>query len=220
MAIKGVMFDLWNTLIYDDVKEEDDCFSAFARRIGCGTDDHNYLNVVEKHLMTRRHNDLKVPVKRILDELDVEASEEVVEGLAGLLYNKTGRERTAKPYPEAFGVLKRLRARGFKLGLITNTYYQSMAEVEEKYSIGKLFDASVKSYEVGWVKPDPRIFYLMLQRLGIDSNEAVMVGNSLRGDVRGAEKAGIMGVLVDRKNMHQNYVRRVASLDRLQNFLP
>jgi 2-haloalkanoic acid dehalogenase type II len=219
MAIKGIMFDLWDTLIYDDVKKEDDCFSAFARTVGYDMCDHNYLKVVEKHLMTRSYNDLRVPVRMVLDELDVEASEEVVEGLAELLYNKIDKEDTAKPYPEAFGVLKRLRARGFKLGLITNTYYQSMAAIEKKYSIERRFDASVKSYEIGLIKPDPRIFYLMLQRLGLGSNEAVMVGNSLKSDVQGAEKVGIMGVLVDRKNAHPNYARRVASLDTLQNFL-
>jgi putative hydrolase of the HAD superfamily len=94
-----------------------------------------------------------------------------------------------------------------------------MAAIEEKYSIEGFFDASVMSYEVGLVKPDRRIFYLMLQRLGIDADEAVMVGNSLKCDIHGAEKAEIPGVLVDRKNMHPNYVRRVASLDKLQNFL-
>jgi len=218
MPIKGIMFDLWDTLIYDAAGKKGGCFSEFARTMGCSNEDPNYINVVEGHLMKRIHRDLKVPVRRISNELDVDASEEVVEALAGILDNRNdGRE--AKPYPEAFGTLKRLKTSGYKLGLLTNTYWQSMAAVEKKYSIGRFFNASVKSYEVGWVKPDPRIFDEMLYRLGLRNNEVVMVGNSLRSDVRGAENCGIPGILVDRNNRHPNYARRVASLDEVQNFL-
>ena len=52
------------------------------------------------------------------------------------------------------------------------------------------------SFEVGAVKPDPRIFEIALERLGVDANEAVMVGDSEEAD-GGAAALGCGFVLVD-----------------------
>jgi FMN phosphatase YigB (HAD superfamily) len=47
-------------------------------------------------------------------------------------------------------------------------------------------------------KPDPRIFAHTLVRLSVPPTEAVMVGDDLTRDIRGARKAGIAGIWVNR----------------------
>jgi len=60
------------------------------------------------------------------------------------------------------------------------------------------FDLVLISDEVGVAKPDEEIFELALKSLGIGREEAVMVGDDPRTDVKGATRAGIRACLVDR----------------------
>jgi len=60
------------------------------------------------------------------------------------------------------------------------------------------FDAILSSATVRSEKPDPRIFELALERLGVAPEEALHVGDSHGNDVVGARLVGIEAVLVDR----------------------
>lgn len=68
-----------------------------------------------------------------------------------------------------------LRSRGYKIGMLSNIatdwIRQDFLTAEEQ----KLFDDMVMSYEVGMVKPDPRIFRLACERLGVEPSQAVFV---------------------------------------------
>lgn len=71
--------------------------------------------------------------------------------------------------------IRELRERGYKIGLLsniaTNWIRDSLLSVEEQ----KLFDTMVMSFEVGMVKPDPRIFALACERLGVEPEDSVMI---------------------------------------------
>lgn len=60
-------------------------------------------------------------------------------------------------------------------------------------------DFIVTSEEAGREKPKPSIFRLALKKAGCSPKETVMVGDSVEKDVRGAEKAGIAGILFARE---------------------
>ena len=53
------------------------------------------------------------------------------------------------------------------------------------------------SYDIGIPKPDPRIFRHTIDLLGVHPSEAVMVGDSLEADIKGALGAGLQAVLID-----------------------
>ncbi len=63
----------------------------------------------------------------------------------------------------------------YKIGLLSNVanswITDSLLTKEEQ----ALFDSMIFSYQVGMTKPDPRIFILACQRLGVSTHEAVMV---------------------------------------------
>lgn len=63
------------------------------------------------------------------------------------------------------------------------------------------FEAVFVSGEIGIGKPDPKVFAVVLERLGISAENAVMVGDNLKADVAGAQRAGIRGIWINRSGM-------------------
>jgi len=67
----------------------------------------------------------------------------------------------------------------------------------DKFGLTPYFHFIIDSKEVNYEKPDPRIFFLALERAGVQPYEAVHVGDIYPVDVLGAVRAGIFPVLVD-----------------------
>jgi HAD superfamily hydrolase (TIGR01549 family) len=87
-------------------------------------------------------------------------------------------------------MLATLRARGWKLGLITNLSSQ-YASLIESHGLLAQVDTAVFSCDVALVEPEEEIYRLALSRLRGELRQAVMVGDSLRVDVEGARVAGL-----------------------------
>lgn len=99
--------------------------------------------------------------------------------------------------PEAEPLLASL-ARDHRLALVTNGSGDVQREKLSRTPFGRYFDAVVVSIEAGVGKPDARIFVVALERVGATAPEAVMVGDSLERDVRGARNADLRSVWIDR----------------------
>ena len=93
--------------------------------------------------------------------------------------------------------LAALRARGLRLAIVSN-FDGRLTRVCESLGIAAYFDTIVISGRVGAAKPDPRIFAVALERLGVSAAEAAHVGDSPREDVEGARRAGLRPILVAR----------------------
>jgi putative hydrolase of the HAD superfamily len=108
-------------------------------------------------------------------------------------------ERRARhwAFPEVDAVLRALQSR-YRLAIVTNGAPDLQREKLEGVGLVPYFAIITISGEVGIGKPDPRIFAHTLARLGVPSTQAVMVGNDLMRDIRGAQKAGITDIWVNR----------------------
>lgn len=93
--------------------------------------------------------------------------------------------------PGSEQVLHALQQAGVRIGLLTNGAASVQREKIEASGLGMYFDAAVVSGEIGSGKPDVRIFHHLLQRLGVEPREALMVGNSLSRDIVGGKRAGL-----------------------------
>lgn len=100
-------------------------------------------------------------------------------------------------FPEVEATLADLR-QSYRLALVTNGAPDLQREKIEGAKLAPHFDAVVVSGEVGIGKPDPRIFSRALDQLAISPGAAVMVGDSLRRDVLGAQQAGLRAIWVNR----------------------
>jgi HAD superfamily hydrolase (TIGR01549 family) len=96
----------------------------------------------------------------------------------------------------ALETLETLRQRGYRLACVTNRVYGGQgfeAEVAE-LGLSPYLDVMSVSCELGYMKPHPAIFQHALEGLRVAAQEAVMVGDSLRADVGGAQALGMATV--------------------------
>lgn len=94
-------------------------------------------------------------------------------------------------------VLRTLKARGYKFGLVADTRPKTAWNVLHQHNLYDLFDALAISEQVGCEKPDPRIFRAALDVLNIsprDYARVVMVGNNIARDIRGANDLGLISI--------------------------
>jgi HAD superfamily hydrolase (TIGR01509 family) len=103
--------------------------------------------------------------------------------------------------PGAIESLSILRESGLRLAVISNAE-GTIDALLQRLGLRDAFEFVLDSTVVGIAKPDPRIFNLALERLGIPANRAVMVGDSVAADVHGAWSAGISAALIDPLNLH------------------
>lgn len=116
--------------------------------------------------------------------VDVDA---VLEGFAGKW----------QAFPEAARVLAETRLRGYRVGLVSN-WGPTGDDVLDQTGLRPFVETVVFSYACGKLKPDPGIFRLAAERLGVEPAECLMVGDNLQADIWGALGAGMHAYWVNR----------------------
>jgi 2-haloalkanoic acid dehalogenase type II len=97
-------------------------------------------------------------------------------------------------------VLETLRREGYRLGLISNA--SDDADVQaliDQSGIRGFFEQIITSAALGIRKPNPRIFHYVLDKMGIEPERSVMVGDTLGADILGAQNAGMSSIWVTRR---------------------
>ena len=102
--------------------------------------------------------------------------------------------------PEAAEVLAALQSQGYVLGLITNRSAPVDAYLEE-IALASYFELILAAGELQIFKPDPGIFTFALEKLGINPERTLYVGDNYYADVVGSQQAGIRPVLYDREGL-------------------
>jgi putative hydrolase of the HAD superfamily len=124
--------------------------------------------------------------------------------------------RSLVPIDGALPLLEELRARGLRLGLISNCSSE-VGELWEDSPFAGRFDAVILSADVGLSKPDARIYRLALERLATGAPDAIFVGDGESDELAGAEAAGLRAVQVgSREGWHGE---RIDSLEELVELL-
>jgi 2-haloalkanoic acid dehalogenase type II len=209
---KAVLFDFWGTLVqqgaYSPLKQT---YRMMRPRMHFG----EFVEQFERTAMTKPYDDQVQMFRDAFDAMGLQAKDWIIENLIGV-WNKN--KLLAQPYPETMEALQMLKKKGIKIAIVSNTPKLSVDGVLEKFGFDKLFDAVCFSYEAGVLKTDPEMFEIVLKQLGVKKSEAVMVGDSLETDIAGAEKAGVMAVLIDRKGTRE-YENKIKSLTEIEKFL-
>ena len=130
------------------------------------------------------------------------------------LYDTFASPESWELFPEVTEVLSSLKNRGYKLGVISN-WDSRLPGILQGQHIDEYFTDIVISSQVGFEKPDSRIFQLAVDRMSIPAHKAVHVGDDPLLDYRGAFEAGLYPCLVDRKNIHNGDIRTIKNLREL-----
>jgi HAD superfamily hydrolase (TIGR01549 family) len=201
MTIKAVLFDAGNTLVWLDHP-----FLVELLR------EHGY-EVTEDRILEAEYG-----AKLLLDQMVREGKgtdqtrgpiyfgevfrqlgirDEQFAPLAQRLWRRHAeRNLWSRVRDETLETLERLRADGYRLGVISNADGRVEALLE-RLGLRAPFEIVIDSHVVGMEKPDPRIFRLALDRLGLEPEEAVYVGDVYEIDVVGARGAGLRPFLID-----------------------
>ena len=189
MRKKAILFDLYFTLIFPDIYDEE-----YA---SIGLTGQQWIDWCETsrmiHLLSRGEEKTPLEVAaRMAQEIPFSVEP------AALLKAHHGRIsrllREAKP--ELIGVLCELKRRGYLLGLVSNADWIDLACWRES-ELAKLFDASVISCEIGTVKPERGIYEYAMAQLGVTAAECMFVGDGGSQELLGAKALGMETVFTE-----------------------
>lgn len=213
MGVKVVIFDFWGTIV------ENGMFPGplhHVRKIlGLErTPFPIYVSKLENAMMLKKFKDLFHAFENVCKDFNIKPEKKLLDELVAV-WNKN--KLLAKPFPETIAVLEKL-SKKYKLALASNTDCFSVEQIIEKYDLKKYFKVIALSYKEGVLKTNPKMFEKILKKLKIKQDEALMIGDSLHSDVFGAKKAGIRGILVDRRGTRE-YEEKIADLEGIGKFL-
>jgi REG-2-like HAD superfamily hydrolase len=152
---------------------------------------------------------------RLLEELGIPFDA----GIAGLIYRTFTDLANYRLFDDVLPTLERLEAAGLTLGVVSN-FEEWLERLLESLQVTRYFDVRVISGVEGVEKPDLKIFRLALDRIGVEPEEAVYVGDSVHFDVEPATAVGMLGVLLDRRGRFPDHAgARITSLAELPGIL-
>ncbi len=209
--IQGIIFDLGNTLIHTQTKFEasnqigTDAAADFLRASGIALPaDFGARWLDQRRLGWKRADETHVE-QTVEDALAATLAQIGVASRDGIVpraveaYFRAGDSGWV-PYPEALATVQTLRARGLRVGLISNADDVGIVHrAVERFGFKPYLDPVWSSAEAPrWRKPDARIFLRVADAWGIAPAQIAYVGDTVRYDVVGAHRAGMRALLVDR----------------------
>ncbi len=130
----------------------------------------------------------------MLERLGVDARREVLDRILASQFSIDAWEL----YPDVGPMLTAVRElEGVQIGIVSD-WGSNLHAIVEQLGLDRHLDFVLPSGVVGVAKPDPAFFRMAIDRAGVAADEALMVGDSYRADVRGAWAAGMDALWLDR----------------------
>lgn len=182
MKKKAVIFDLWNTLI---VKKGKNLTTSIAEYYSLPYE--SVYEWIRLSSLAKDKTDKYYYIKMICQANSISFRE----------HDKIFFDNVFENYYKecdwidgAKEILSDLKKKNYKTAILSNSSEISY-NVIDKFKFRELVDDIVLSCEVGYLKPDPRIFQKSLQNLKLTEQDVVMVGDKITTDVLGAKTMGM-----------------------------
>jgi len=222
MPLRAVLFDVDFTIAKPGPDLGPEGYRRLGQRFGLELDPERYGEARAHAVSTlERHPGLDHD-----EQVWVLFTEQIIRGMGGdsdrayeCAVEMTGAWEHAhnfQLFEDVLPALEELRAHRLKLGLVSNTG-RNLDEFVRHHGLD--VDAALSSGTHGKTKPHPTIFQAALERLEVEAAAAVMVGDSIEDDVRGARALGMTAFLLDRENRHPEFEPRLPTLLALPSAL-
>jgi HAD superfamily hydrolase (TIGR01509 family) len=189
---RAIVFDLWETLVDWPHQESLVLRQRWSERLGIDLERLDEL-WYEPAAYRRRESGPLAPLLRVICE-ETGSSADVDELIE---WRVEMTRRFLVPRDGVLETIAQLRSRGRKVGLISNCT-EDVVLAWEHTRLSGVFDAVVFSAQVGCVKPEPEIYELVCEALGVPASECVFVGDGANDELGGAERIGMTPVLIHR----------------------
>jgi HAD superfamily hydrolase (TIGR01549 family) len=215
MPTRAVLFDVDFTLCRPGPELSPDRYARIAARHGITLDIAGYDDAREAAVLSlKRHPELLHDESiwhRFTEEIFVRMGgpETIADECATEIEAAWGVSENFELYEDVLPVLEDLRRSQLRIAVVSN----GIRDLTEFVAHHRLdVDAIVDSRSHGRVKPHPTIFQSALERLGVNAEDAVMVGDSIEEDIEGARALGMRAILVDREDRHPEVGERLTDL--------
>ena len=118
-----------------------------------------------------------------------------------------------KPREEVLNSIRLLRTRGYRLGLLSNTYERDVRQWPNS-PLAPFFDAVCFSHQSGRMKPEKEAYDTILGRLGASPSDCAYVGDGGGRELAGAREVGFAIVVFMKMFVSRNGLRTKEELDR------
>jgi HAD superfamily hydrolase (TIGR01509 family) len=210
--VRAVLFDFGHTLV--DFRRTQEALHAAYEQIRARIEAVAYMEVpelldlvervaggvdrlVEESYRERRMEELDQAAlfREALAAIGFDLPDDAIEHIVHLDHSAYSNSITVEP--EVLEVLDALAGAGYVMGLVSNVSLlpDLMRTDLERLGLAGFLKATVFSSEVRFRKPDPRIFRIALDRVGVEAPQAVFVGDRLYDDIGGAQAVGMPAVL-------------------------
>ncbi len=195
MTVRAVVFDYFGTLtpsVIDIVRVDER--RALGKALGVDPDALETEwqgSFVERS--TGRTGDLRATMLLLATRLGgapTEAGLTEAADIRALAYR-----RSALPRTDTVGVLETLRERGLRLAVVSDCSAE-LVSMWPELPVAARVDATVFSAEVGRRKPDPLMYQLACERLGVEAGECLYIGDGGSNELTGASGYGMRAVLL------------------------
>jgi HAD superfamily hydrolase (TIGR01549 family) len=219
LTLRAVLFDVDFTLARPGPELGPDAYRRAGERYGLELDPARY----EESRVAALAGLQKHPELEHDEEIWFAFTERIVRGMGGgdstrarecaiEIERRWERSHNFDLYDDALPTLELLRRHGLKLGLVSN----GARNLDEFVADHKLdVDAALGSRGHGWTKPHPSIFRAVLERLEVEPEDTVMVGDSPEDDIEGARALGMRAFLLDREHRFPEQPDRLTDLRAL-----
>src|SRR3989344_8394981 len=191
--LKAIILDLCGTLTLGSCDPEAEIIEMFDLKCEYG--------LIESFVCGTKFEDWSTYIEGILRGVGLPITDENIQRVRQIFEEDYKKDKILDGVKDVLGEIKMLNL-GF--GLISNCPNDNY-KILERNNLGDFFDVKIYSHEVGLVKPSKEIFQLALQSLKVKPEEALMIGDSMSSDIKGAEGVGIQTLLADYKNKFPDY---------------
>jgi HAD superfamily hydrolase (TIGR01662 family) len=212
--VKGIFFDLWNTLAIGSRDLEFEV--EWINFLNLNVSKKEFIRAWEETSMTEKISGPREMFTRLMKHFKIPISREKIDFLVKHFNESAARFSL---YDDAVKVLKHFKAKGAKLALISNCMSFEERVFSGTKNIEHFFDVLVYSYEVGAVKPSKIMFETALKKINLPKEKIVMVGDSLSSDIRPAKSLGLKTILIDRQGNYLNPVEPDAVIKNLKELI-
>lgn len=205
MAIKAVLFDLYGTLINIRTDEADittyEILSRYLKYhlvfISPDQLKNTYFEMVRRYLSQNKEPYPEVDVYKVFFDIMHSFGRErypskVVTDVSMLFRSLTIRR--FEPFEDIYDVLS-LICKKFKTALISDAQWVFTEPEIKMLGLERFFKYRFLSSKYGYKKPDKRLFYIAMKKLGIRPDEAVYIGDNPSRDLVGAKSSGMKFLL-------------------------
>lgn len=199
MRYRAVIFDLFGTLVENFSRGEyEKTLAEMAAILGAPSQEFNRLWAETFNLRsTGSFPSAEACVEYICRELKVSVTDAQVKRTGRIRYDFT--LKSIKPRRSSLIVITSLKSKEYKIGLISDCTAETPL-AWQKTTFAPLFDVAVFSCRAGIKKPDPRIYQMATDRLGVRPQDCLYIGDGSSRELTGASQAGMRAILIHDPN--------------------